>query len=102
LETKKWLARFYETVAVLHEFLSKPLDDFLGKQGATMAGELVKTLNEGVLTAVRAKIAAHKKVFEAKGADEKKTLLDATRQFLLLQAIISALGPALLAGGKAR
>jgi hypothetical protein len=76
--TEKWLARFYETVAILHDFINKPLDEFLGKQGAGMAAELIKTLNEGVLSAVKAKIAAHKKVFEAKSADEQKKLLDAT------------------------
>ena len=77
LKTDKWLARFYETVAVLHDFLGKPLDQFLGKQGAKMASELIKTLNESVLSAVKTKIAAHGNVFEAKSADEKKTLLDA-------------------------
>src|ERR1700733_6362380 len=78
LGTGKWLARFYETLAVLHEFIGKPLDDFLGIVGAIMAAELVKTLNEGVLTAVKTKIAAHQKVFEAKSQDDKKKLLDAT------------------------
>jgi hypothetical protein len=78
LGTEKWLARFYDTIAVLHEFLGKPLDNFLGKQGAGMATEQIKTLNEAVLSAVKAKIAAHHKVFEAKTADEKKKLLDAT------------------------
>jgi hypothetical protein len=77
LGTEKWLARFYETVAVLHEFLGKALDDFLGKQGAGMASELIKTLNEGVLSAVKAKIAAHQRVFVAKLADEQTRLLDA-------------------------
>lgn len=78
LGTDKWLARFYETVAILHNFIGKPLDHFLGKQGAGMASELIKTLNEGVLSAVKAKIAAHHKVFEAKSGEEKKKLLDAT------------------------
>jgi hypothetical protein len=76
--TEKWLARFYDTVAVLHEFLGKPLDQFLGKQGACMAAELIKTLNEGVLSTVKGKVAAHQKVFQGKHPDEKKRLLDAT------------------------
>ncbi len=84
LGTEKWLAQFYDTVAVLHEFLGKPLESFLGKQGAAMAAELVKTLNEGVLSAVKAKIAAHHKVFEAKPADEKKRLLEAASSMLSL------------------
>ena len=77
LGTEKWLARFYDTLAVLHDFLGKPLQDFLGKSGAKMAGELIKTLNESVLTAVKSKIAAHQKVFAAKSDNEKKKLLDA-------------------------
>jgi hypothetical protein len=74
LKTDKWLARFYESVAVLHVFLKKPLDQFLGKEGAKMASELIKTLNEGVLKAVNTKVAAHHNVFEAKSDDEKKKL----------------------------
>jgi hypothetical protein len=41
-------------------------------------------LNEGVLTAVKAKISAHQKVFEAKSGDEKKKLLDATSSIFAL------------------
>jgi hypothetical protein len=77
LGTDKWIARFYETVAVLHDFLGKPLEQFLGKQGAKMAGELIKTLNESVLKAVKKKIAAYHAVFETKSDEEKKKLLDA-------------------------
>ena len=84
LGTAKWLARFYDTIAVLHEFLGKPLDHFLGKEGASMAAEIVKTLNEAVVSAVKGKITAHNKVFEAKPADEKKKLLDATSSVLAL------------------
>jgi hypothetical protein len=82
LGTEKWLARFYDTVAVLHVFLGKPLAQFLGNQGAAMAAELIKTLNEGVLSAVKAKIAAHKKVFEAKPADEQLKLKEAVSSIL--------------------
>ena len=78
LGTEKWLARFYETLAVLHEFIGKPLDDFLSPLGAVMATELIKTLNQDVLNAVKTKIAAHQRVFESKSQDEKEKLLDAT------------------------
>lgn len=78
LGTGKWLARYYDTIAVIHEFLGKPLKSFLGKEGADVAMELIKTLNEDVLSAVKSKIAAHKKVFDAKPEEEKKKLLDAT------------------------
>lgn len=82
LGTEKWLARFYETVAVLHDFIGKPLADFLGKRGTEMAKELIKTLNEGVLSAVKSKIAAHQRVFGAKSADEKKKLHEAASSLL--------------------
>jgi len=78
LATGKWLARFYDTISVLHAFLAIPVDQFLGKEGAGVASELIKTLNEGVLSAVKAKISAHQKVFEAKVENEKKKLLEAT------------------------
>ena len=39
---RKWLARFYDTVAVLHAFLDKPLGDFLGDKGAGMPAEFIK------------------------------------------------------------
>ena len=77
LGTGKWLARFYDTVAVLHAFLDKPLGDFLGDKGAGMAAEFIKTLNESVLSGVKAKISAHQKVFEGKPEEERKKLLDA-------------------------
>ena len=76
LTTSKWLARFYDTVAVLHDHLGKPLEHFLGKEGAEMAVELIKMLNANVLSGVKSKIAAHSKVFSAKKEHEKKTLLD--------------------------
>jgi hypothetical protein len=82
LGTDKWIARFYETVALLHDFLGKPLDQFLGKRGAKMASELIKTLNESVLKAVKKKIAAYQAVFETKSDEEKKKLLEAASSIL--------------------
>jgi hypothetical protein len=84
LGTGKWLARFYETVAILHEFLQKPLEKFLGELGAKVAGELIKTLNENVMSAVKKKIAAHHAVFEAKSEDEKKRLREATKSIFAM------------------
>lgn len=76
LSTDKWLARFFETVSLLHDFIGKPMIDFLGKGETKMANELIKTLNQNVLSSVKSKIAAHQKVFEAKSDDEKKKLQD--------------------------
>jgi hypothetical protein len=74
LSTNKWLARFYDTVWVLHDHLGKPLAQFLGENGAGMATELIKTLNASVLKAVKDKIAAHRNVFNGKQNDEQQTL----------------------------
>jgi hypothetical protein len=82
LRTGKWLARFYDTVAILHTFIGKPMDQFLGTNGSHMAAEQIKTLNEAVLSTVKAKISAHLKMFEAKPNDEKKRLLDATSSII--------------------
>jgi hypothetical protein len=76
LATDKWLARSYDTVSILHVHLGKPLEQFLGKDGAGMAAELIKTLNASVLNAVKTKIAAHNKVFAGKENDEQQTLLN--------------------------
>lgn len=75
LATDKWLARFYDTIGVLHNHLDKPLEQFIGQNGVDIAAELVKTLNAEVLKAVKAKIAAHQKVFASKAADEQEQLL---------------------------
>lgn len=75
LATGKWLARFYDTLEVLHAHLNKPLADFLGKADVSMAVELIKTLNAGVLSAVKSKISAHEKVFASKTSDQQEALL---------------------------
>jgi hypothetical protein len=77
LGTEKWLARFFDTVSVLHVFLGKPMSDFLGEDETRMAAELVKTLNQNVLSGVKSRVAAYQKVFDSKSADEKKKLEDA-------------------------
>jgi hypothetical protein len=51
-----------------------------------MATELIKTLNEGVLSAVKAKIAAHHNVFESKSEEEKKILLNATSSIFMYES----------------
>lgn len=82
LATDKWLARFYNTLEVLHVHLDKPLEQFLGKSGVNMAMELVKTLNAGVLGAVKSKIATHQKDFASKDAHEQQLLRDAAQSGL--------------------
>jgi hypothetical protein len=46
------LARFYETLSVLHEFLGRPLASFLGKDGAGMAVDLSPNFHPAISRAL--------------------------------------------------
>jgi hypothetical protein len=87
LTPAKWLPRFYETVRVLTDFLDKDLSDLLGPEVAASALELIKSLNAEIITAVKSKIAAHKKVFASKTKQEQAELLQTAKAAKL------ALGP---------
>lgn len=75
LATEKWLARFYDTINVIHTHLGIKLSDFIGKEGEVIALELIKTLNAEVLSAVKSKISAHSKVFLSKSGEEQESLV---------------------------
>lgn len=77
LMPSKWLPRFYETVKVLNGFLGKSLQDFLGPDVAPSAQGLINSLSQDILSAVKGKISAHKKVFDSKSAEEQKQLSQA-------------------------
>ena len=78
LATSKWLPRFYDTVKVLNDSIGKDMSDFLGPEVAGSALELISALNEERLGAVKARIAAHTKVFEAKSQEDQVKLLQAS------------------------
>lgn len=101
LSTGKWLARFYDTLNVLHEHLGKPLELFLGKEGVSIAEELVKTLNASVLTSVKTKIAAHEKVFSSKPVDDQQVLLSSSSAGLAFPSSKEAVCVCPACGGKA-
>jgi predicted RNA-binding Zn-ribbon protein involved in translation (DUF1610 family) len=75
----KWLPRYYETVKVLNEAVGRELSDFFGPEIAGAATELIKSLNDEIIGAVKSKIAAHKKVFQSKPQEEQQKLEEAAR-----------------------
>jgi hypothetical protein len=81
LSETQWLARCYDACKVLCEHLGKQLPDLFGDE-ADSAEALIKALKAEKMTAVKSKIAAHKKVFEEKPATER-------RQTVLQQATLS-------------
>lgn len=79
LGTGKWLPRYYDTLTILNEFIGKSLEDFIGPANSKAAIQLIKSLNAEIVSSVKSKINAHKKVFEAKPAEEKTKLLTAAK-----------------------
>ncbi|TWB44713.1 hypothetical protein [Nitrospirillum viridazoti] len=101
LSTDKWLARFYDTIRILHDHLEKPLEHFLGPDGASMAAEMIKTLNASVLKTVREKINAHSKVFSSKSPSEKESVLRTSELSLAFPASNQEVCTCVSCGGKA-
>jgi predicted RNA-binding Zn-ribbon protein involved in translation (DUF1610 family) len=75
LKVSKWLPRFYEVAQVLCGHLGKTLDEFVGAEVADSAAKLINTLSKEIESAVKTRIAAHRKVFESKTDDERNKLL---------------------------
>ncbi len=73
LSETKWLARCYDVCKVLCEHLGKALPDLFGEEAPSAEG-LIKALKADKLNAVKAKIAAHSKVFEGKEVKERKLI----------------------------
>jgi hypothetical protein len=79
LKPTKWLPRFYETVKVLNSAIGKESSDFLGPEMSATAEELIKSLSDEVLKAVKTKISGHKRAFSAKLKEEQEELLNGAR-----------------------
>jgi hypothetical protein len=71
LSETTWLARFYDVCQALCTILEKSLADLFGDDEAKTGEELVKALKTEKLSAVKSKIAAHKKVFDDKPLSER-------------------------------
>jgi hypothetical protein len=74
LSETKWLARYYDVCEVLCTHLGKSLVELFGEE-ARSAAALIKALRADKVSAVKAKIAAHKKVFEGKPAEEREQVV---------------------------
>jgi hypothetical protein len=81
LSETKWLARCYDVCEVLCNHLGKTLTDLFGEEAGS-AESLIKALKADKTSAVKSKIAAHKKVFNEKPAEERQ-------QIALQQATLS-------------
>lgn len=81
LTETQWLARCYDICSVLCEHLGKDLSALFGNE-ADGAKALIRALKADKTAAVKSKIAAHKKVFDEKSAEERK-------QIALQQATLS-------------
>jgi len=81
LSETQWLARCYDVCMVLCDNLGKTLPELFGDE-ADGAKALIQALKAEKMTAVKSKVAAHKKVFDEKPAEERK-------QIALQQATLS-------------
>lgn len=80
LAESKWLARFYDVCLVLCDHLGKNPNELFGSEIAKTAKGLVTTLRTEKIGTVNERIAAHRKVFDAKSQqeqDEAKTKVTA-------------------------
>jgi len=74
LPLSKWLSRFYECCDVFCSFMKKTLNEFLGSDVEPSARQLIQALATKLKSEVEGRVAAHKKVFDAKGAPEREQL----------------------------
>ena len=87
LQPVRWLPRYYEVVKILNIAVGKELADFLGDDLAENANRLIGSLNREILSSVKRKIAAHKKVFESKTEDEQNRLKSSVNTSFVLWRI---------------
>lgn len=85
IKSSSWQPRYYETCQVLLKSMGAELEDFVSKDEAKVARELIEAAADESAKAVLGDVSAHKKVWEGKSDDERTTLssqalLWATRQ----------------------
>jgi hypothetical protein len=69
-----WLAPFYQTCRILLESVSRDLEYLFGAEEAKLAEKLIAAWRDESAKAVQKAIAAHKTIWEAKDAPERKKL----------------------------
>ncbi len=72
LKESSWLPRFYEVCKILCTHLGYQLDAFLGAELAESADELIKTLNQEILSKVKNKIQKHATEFRTNSQEEQE------------------------------
>lgn len=78
--TQHWLPGFYRCCKVLSEFQGESLNALFGNDEAAAAEQSLQRAEESVLGSVRTKIAAHKRVFEAKDVGDREDLSTTSAQ----------------------
>ena len=79
LNMASWLPMYYEVLDVLCRHLDHDLDDLLGAGEAEVAREMIRDSAKDLERSTLQRIAAHKRVYEAKSADERQHLSNAAR-----------------------
>lgn len=69
-----WQPHFYQTCEILLASMGMTLQDFVGKDEATVAKKLVAAAADDSAKAVKGEVEAHRKVWLAKGEEERTTL----------------------------
>jgi transcription elongation factor Elf1 len=70
--SKQWLPSFYHCCSSLAAALGETLDSLLGAEQARIANDILRQSKEGVEGRVKATIAAHRRVFDARLADDRQ------------------------------
>lgn len=74
IKTSVWQPRFYQTCAILLSSIGEGLGNFVGEHEAKVAREMIDAAADESARAVKGEVEAHKKVWLAKGEQERLTL----------------------------
>jgi hypothetical protein len=77
---QNWLPGFYRCCKVLSEYQDESLSTLFGVEEAVIAEQSLQRAEASTLSAVKAQIAAHLRVFQAKDAEERKVLMAEAKQ----------------------
>jgi hypothetical protein len=81
-----WQPRFFQACEALLASMGLRLDDFVGVDEAEVASKLIAAAADDSAKAVRGDVEAHRKVWLAKGDDERSTLTASARVWATRQA----------------
>jgi hypothetical protein len=75
-----WIAGFYRCCKILNDSMGYELADLFGEDEASIAATVMSETETEVLSKVKSTVAAHRKVFESKTAEDKKKLFEKTTE----------------------